>query len=42
LNFATFAIDTLAPVTKVVSIPLAEINDSRLDGTQVLLDAAKR
>lgn len=29
-------------MTKVVSIPLAEINDSGLDSTQLLLEAAKR
>jgi choloylglycine hydrolase len=40
LNFATFDIAKLAPITKVVTVPLAKINDATLDGTQVLLDAA--
>lgn len=41
LNFAKFEFDKLAPITKVVTVPLAKINDATLDGTQVLLDAAE-
>ena len=41
LNFAQFEIDKLAPIKKVVSVPLDKINDDQLDGTQVLLGAAK-
>ena len=40
LNFAKFEIAKLAPIKSVVTVPLAKINDSQLDGTQVLLDAA--
>jgi len=40
LNFATFDIAKLAPITKVVTVPLAKINDATLDGTQVFLTAA--
>jgi hypothetical protein len=40
LNFAKFEIDKLAPLKSVVTVPLDKINDSQLDGTQVLLDAA--
>ena len=40
LNFAKFEIDKLAPIKSVVKIPLKKINDSQLDGTQVLLGAA--
>lgn len=41
LNFATFELDRLSSIKRVVQVPLAQINDARLDGTQVLLDAAK-
>jgi penicillin V acylase-like amidase (Ntn superfamily) len=41
LNFAQFEIDKLAPIKSVVTVPLAKINDASLDGTQVLLGAAK-
>jgi hypothetical protein len=41
LNFATFEIEKLASIKSVVKVPLAKINDASLDGTQVLLDAAK-
>ena len=41
LNFATFEIEKLAPIKSVVKVPLAKINDASLDGTQVLLGAAK-
>ena len=41
LNFARFDIDKLAPIKSVVTVPLAKINDASLDGTQVLLGAAK-
>lgn len=41
LNFAQFEIDKLAPIKSVVTVPLAKINDASLDGTQVLLRAAK-
>ena len=41
LNFARFEIDKLAPIKSVVTVPLAKINDASLDGTQVLLGAAK-
>ena len=40
LNFATFEIDKLSPIKKVVTFPLAKINDATLDGTQVFLTAA--
>ena len=41
LNFAKFEIDKLSPIKSVVTVPLAKINDASLDGTQVLLGAAK-
>lgn len=41
LNFAQFEIDKLASIKSVVTVPLAKINDASLDGTQVLLGAAK-
>ena len=41
LNFAQFDFAKLAPIKSVVTIPLAKINDANLDGTQVLLGAAK-
>ncbi len=41
LNFTQFEIDKLAPIKSVVTVPLAKINDASLDGTQVLLGAAK-
>jgi len=41
LNFAKFEIEKLAPIKSVVKVPLAKINDASLDGTQVLLGAAK-
>jgi penicillin V acylase-like amidase (Ntn superfamily) len=41
LNFAKFEIDKLAPIKSVVKVPLSKINDASLDGTQVLLGAAK-
>jgi choloylglycine hydrolase len=40
LNFATFEIDKLSPIKKVVTLPLSKINDDSLDGTQVFLTAA--
>jgi penicillin V acylase-like amidase (Ntn superfamily) len=40
LNFATFEIDKLSPIKKVVNVPLDKINDDQLDGTQILLGAA--
>ncbi len=40
LNFAKFEIDKLAPIKSVVNIPLEKINDTQLDGTQILLGAA--
>ena len=40
LNFAQFEIDKLAPIKKVVTVPLDKINDDQLDGTQILLGAA--
>ena len=40
LNFAKFEIDKLAPIKKVVTVPLDKINDDQLDGTQILLGAA--
>lgn len=41
LNFATFEIDRLTTIRRVVKVPLSSINDAALDGTRVLLDAAK-
>jgi hypothetical protein len=40
LNFAKFEIDKLVPLKSVVNVPLAKIDDTALDGTQVLLNAA--
>ena len=40
LNFAQFDIGKLAPIKSVVSVPLDKINDTNLDGTQILLGAA--
>lgn len=40
LNFAKFEIDKLAPIKSVVNIPLEKINDTQLDGTQILIGAA--
>jgi choloylglycine hydrolase len=40
LNFAKFEIDKLAPIKNLVKVPLEKINDSQLDGTQILLGAA--
>ena len=40
LNFAQFEIDKLAPIKKVVTVPMDKINDDQLDGTQILLGAA--
>ena len=41
LNFAKFDFGKLAPIKSVVTVPLAKINDAQLDGTQILLGAAK-
>jgi penicillin V acylase-like amidase (Ntn superfamily) len=41
LNFSKFEFDKLGPIKSVVKVPLAKINDAALDGTQVLLGAAK-
>lgn len=41
LNFSKFEFDKLTPIKSVVKVPLAKINDASLDGTQVLLGAAK-
>lgn len=41
LNFAQFDFAKLAPIKSAVTVPLAKINDASLDGTQVLLGAAK-
>ncbi|NDG71956.1 MAG: linear amide C-N hydrolase, partial [Proteobacteria bacterium] len=41
LNFAKFEIDKLTPIKSVLKVPLEKINDTQLDGTQVLLGAAK-
>jgi choloylglycine hydrolase len=41
LNFASFEIDKLAPIKQLVRVPLARINDSQLDGTKILLNAAR-
>ena len=41
LNFAKFEIDKLTPIKSVVKVPLGKISDTQLDGTQVLLGAAK-
>ena len=40
MNFAQFEIDKLAPIKKVVTVPLDKINDDQLDGTQILPGAA--
>jgi penicillin V acylase-like amidase (Ntn superfamily) len=41
LNYAKFEIDKLTPIKSVVKVPLEKINDMQLDGTQVLLGAAR-
>jgi choloylglycine hydrolase len=41
LNFSTFELDRLSSIKRVVKVPIAQINDAHLDGTQVMLDAAK-
>ena len=40
LNYAKFEFDKLTPIKSVVKVPLEKINDTQLDGTQVLLGAA--
>jgi choloylglycine hydrolase len=40
MNFAKFEISKLSPIKKVITIPLAKINDAQLDGTQVFLSEA--
>jgi choloylglycine hydrolase len=40
MNFAQFDFGKLAPIKSVVTVPLAKINDTQLDGTQILLGAA--
>jgi choloylglycine hydrolase len=40
MNFAKFEFEKLSPIQKVVTIPLASINDDALDGTQVFLTAS--
>jgi len=40
MNFSKFEIEKLAPIPSVVKVPLAQITDAQLDGTQVLLGAA--
>lgn len=40
MNFTKFEIEKLSPIKKVVTIPLAKINDDHLNGTQILLGAA--
>ena len=41
MNYAKFEFEKLAPIKSVVNVPLSKINDANLDGTQVLLGAAK-
>jgi penicillin V acylase-like amidase (Ntn superfamily) len=41
LNYAKFEFDKLKPIKNLVKVPLEKINDTQLDGTQVLLGAAK-
>lgn len=40
MNFAMFDLNKLATIKKTVKVPLTNINDQTLDGTQVMLDAA--
>jgi penicillin V acylase-like amidase (Ntn superfamily) len=40
LNYAKFEFDKLTPIKSVVKVPLEKINDTQIDGTQVLLGAA--
>lgn len=40
MNFATFDLEKLKGVTKEVSVPFTAVNDSTLDGTALLLQAA--
>ena len=42
MNFTTFEIDKLASVKGTVVIPFKQLNDSNLDGTQMILDAANK
>lgn len=42
MNFATFDINKLSMVTKTVKVPLTKINDQTLDGTKLMLEAAKQ
>ena len=42
VNFTKFEIDKLASVKSTVVIPLKQVNDSNLDGTQMILDAANK
>lgn len=41
LNFATFDMERLKSLTRTVSVPFAAVNDSILDGTTLLLNAAR-
>ena len=42
MNFTKFEIDKLASVKSIVAIPLKQVNDSNLGGTQMILDAANK
>ena len=41
MNFLVFDMNKLASIKSTVKVPISQINDSTLDGTQLLLDAAK-
>jgi len=40
LNFATFEMEKLAGIKRMVAVPFSQVNDSTLDGTALLLKAA--
>lgn len=42
MNFTTFEIDKLSAIKSVVIIPLNQVNDINLDGTQMIIDAANK
>lgn len=42
MNFAMFDMTKLASLKSTVKVPFASINDSNLDGTKILLDAASK
>ena len=41
MNFSMFELDKLASITNTVKVPITKINDQTLDGTKLMLEAAK-